>query len=371
MKTLSKLLVGASLLTASAAFAQPATEFMDAYDMAAVTLKVEGLGTSDTTYSMTSVNPDLLEYIDGTLSCNGALSGGTNWCTFDVLLKTDNPSVPFGYYPEVDFTTPYGYVTITDPVAAIDVVLNSGPLSLGDVITYSTTSPLTTPGNYVPVNSQDAQSLASVRPGYTGQAGKVISARFKFIPIEGESTIYQNFQILAAGQQLDTCREFCNDELALYKDGEPLGADYFEADGNKGQISVIDASSVLAWLADYWSVDNNGHYADLKLYTNGTSRYDDGLDLTDYNSVDLTMQCTNNMTVEVFLGVGGDDSAQHFLGDINCGTTTESYTFDISGFSNKHDIQTGLWFHAPIWKNSAVSSEFRLFMNIHEAIIKK
>ena len=365
MKVFSKLLIGASLFAASTASAQ-AVEFMDAYDMAAVTLKVEGIGTNDTTYSMTSVNPDLLEYVDGSLSCDGGLAS-PGWCTFDMILKTDNPSVPFGYYPEIGFTTPYGYVTITNPVAAIDVALNSGPISLGDVLSTSSTSPQTTPGSYIPVTSPDAQSLASVRPGYDGQAGKLINARFKWVPIAGESTIYQNFQILAAGQELSSCRAFCSDELHVYNDGA-LGANYFEATANKGQVSVHDAGTVLAWYLTHWNV-SGGHYADLRLYTNGTSRYDQGLDLNDYNTLELTLQCTNTMVIETFLGTG-DDSSQNFLTDINCGTQTQSYTFNISGFNNLQDIQTALWFHIPTWKNGGLN-EYSLFINIHEAIFKK
>ena len=158
-------------------------------------------------------------------------------------------------------------------------------------------------------------------------------------------------------------------DVDLYNGGL-LGTDYAEATTNKGTVSVNDINGVvLAWYLTQWSVAS-GHYADLKIFTNGTSKYDTGLDLTGASEVELKLQCQNDMNVEVFFG-GEEDSSQNYLGDINCDYNVNTFTYDVSGLTTDlTDIQTGLWLHIPTWKNGAISQQYSLFMNIHKAIVK-
>ena len=357
MKFFSKLLLGAAFTAAATTASAQADLFMTAADDASIIVKREISG-SDTTWSATSSTPDLMEVT--LLGCQFSF-GTTYRCNFDYLLKTDNSNVPFNQYPEISNFTPYGYAQISSPVPAIDVegIWSSTPIHVAVSLSEPATD-INSLNTYIPINSSDANAAAFVKPEQEGVAHKESAGWFNFKDIAGAPVVYQKFLLLGSG---------INQGLPLYKDGQALGPNYFEATSNKGVASVDNNNgAVLAWLTDRWN-QTGGHYTELRLYTNGTSRHDQGLDLNDYNTLTLRMQCTNTMNIELFLGTG-EDSSQNFLGDINCDTYTNDFTFDISGFNNLQDIQTALWFHIPTWKNPGLN-EYRLFINVHESILTK
>ena len=363
MNFFSKLLFGAALATATTATAQQ--EFLNLDDNAVVTIERQIDASGNSTFSISSNNPALLEDNDN-LSCEPLLFEHPRHdyqCRWNMTLKTDYPGVPFAQYPDLNsVSSRYAYVDGINPLPYIDFgpggLWEGVDMHLAEVLTYADTD--ANGFNYMPSAESNINIAMTTPPGATGTDRQIIVTMAMDKALGTSLTQYQKVQLIASGIPAD---------LDLYKDGELLGEGYFEAGGNKGNnYADNNNGSVLAWITSYWNV-SGGHYADLKIYTNGTSQYDQGLDLSDYNSLELTFQCTNTMTVELFLGTG-DDSSQNFLGDVNCGTMTESFTFDISNFNNLHDIQTALWFHIPVWKNTGLN-EFSLFMNIHEAILKR
>ena len=363
MKLLSKLLIGTALATATTATAQ--VEYMNLDDNAIVTIARTIDANGESTYSIINHNPDLLED-NGDLTCTPDLFPSERTdaqCRWHMTLKTDYPGVPFSQFPELNsVTSNYGYVDFIDPLPRVDLEQrwNGVPSHLAEVITNANTD--INAFDYKDISIANINIAMLTQPGVPGTDKEIIVTLAMDKPLETNITQYQSVQLIATG---------IAEDLELFKDGQALGENYFEATANKGIASVIQSANpggVIAWLTDYWN-QSSGHYTELRMYTNGTSRHDQGLDLSEYNTVTLRMQCTNTMTVELFLG-SGEDSSQNFLGDINCDTYTNDFTFDISGFNNLQDIQTALWFHIPTWKNTGLN-EFRLFMNVHEAILKR
>ena len=359
MKILSKLLCGALLAGTSLVNAQ-SVEFMSASDNAVITIKRE-VANGDTTWSAISPNPDLIEYNDGTLFCRGGVEEGTKAvCSWEFTLKTDYPGVPFNQFPAVTWRTPYGYVEFSEPTAMINTTRETGPIHLGDIITYPTTD-INNRGAYINVHSPDAGSKASVRQGYDDVAHKVVFAEISIVDIPGASVLYQNFQVLASGIPKD---------LDLVKDNNLVTPGYEEASTNKGQfIGTWQGSVGYQWYLYGWNT-GSGHYAEWRFLTNGTSKNDPGLDLSEYSTLEFAISCFSGMTIEAFFGTT-EDSSQNFLGDITCNQTEQTFSFDISNVANTSDIQTALWLHIPTWKNGHVSQSQTLDMNIPYLRIKR
>ena len=175
---------------------------------------------------------------------------------------------------------------------------------------------------------------------------------------------FQDVQYLAAGILQEP-----SDEIKLIDNNDIVNPGYEAYSTNKGQfIGTWPGVSGYQWYLFGWNT-GSGHYADWKLLTNGTSVTDQGLDLSEYSTIELTINCFTNQTIEVFFGTA-DDSSQNYLGDINCDQTKLLRLYDISGF-NATDIQSALWFHIPTWKNAHVSQSQTLDMNISILNIKK
>ena len=364
MKFFSKLLVGAALTAAATVSAQGSVTFMELEDNARVMVKRTVDGNGNSSYSISNANSALLSH-NNDLSCNTNTNtpiGADAHCSWTMTLKTDYAGVPFSQFDELNsVTSAYGYVDGVNPEPYIDLSPTGlwafNRTHLADVGTLASTSE--TNFDWAPSSQTSINIAMTTAPGVPGTDKQIIVTMAMYEMMPGVTEQYQGVQIIASGIPND---------LPLYQNGQALGPNYYEATGNKGQLSLTNPG-ILAWYVTHWSV-SGGHYGDLRLFTNGTSRYDQGIDLSDYSSVEVTLQCSNNMVLETFLGTT-DDSSQNFLGDIQCGTQTQTETFNISGFNNLHDIQSALWFHAPTWKNGAVAGEWSLFINIHEAIIKR
>ena len=139
----------------------------------------------------------------------------------------------------------------------------------------------------------------------------------------------------------------------MWNDGEFFGPDYGSADGNKGEVNFLPLSDLLAFWVNNWLV-SPGHYAAVRLYTNGASELDPGLDLTGFTQAEITMNCEYGTVIEVFVG-GPADSSQSFMGDVVCDGSANTYTFNIPSSANLTDIQTGMWLHVPTWKNPTIN----------------
>ena len=340
MKLLSKLLIGSAI--AASSVAAQAVQFLNADDEARISVKREITG-GDTTWTAISHNPDLMEYEEGTLNC------GFGQCSFRFFLKTDYADVPFGQFKPITTTTPYGYVEFTDPVPAINLERNTS-LTLGDVLTEPFTD-LNAPLTYVPISR--GNSVASVQEGGPEDVVKTVFARFSYTDIPGAEVMYQSFQIVASGQPQG---------LKLVENNDIVTPGYEETSTNKGQfIGTWPGVTGYQWYLYGWNT-GSGHYAEWRFLTNGTSKHDQGLDLSDYSTIEFAISCYDNITIEAFFGTA-EDSSQNFLTDINCGPTEQTFSFDISN-ANASDIQTALWLHIPTWKNGHASQYQTISMNI-------
>ena len=352
MKLLSKLLFGAALSATVSTASAEAVEFLKAEHDARITIKKE-IVNGVATYSAISHTPDLMEIVDGTLNC------GNGQCIFDFNLKTDYAAVPFNQYLPITSTTPYGYVRYTDPVPSIDLVLNAGPhVHIGDVMTEAYTD-LNAPLDYVPI--ERGNSVASVRPNITAaDVNKTITARFGLLDIPGEDVVYQSFQIVASGTPQG---------LKLVENNNLVTPGYEETSTNKGQfIGTWPGVTGYQWYLYGWNT-GSGHYAEWRFLTNGTSKHDQGLDLSGYSTIEFAISCYDNITIEAFFGTG-EDSSQNYLTDINCGPTEQTFSFDISN-ANASDIQTALWLHIPTWKNGHAGQYQTISMNVPYLTIER
>ena len=352
MKLLKKLLCGAAVLAGVSNVSAQAEMFMFPSDSAYVTVTRSNPYGQPESFSVSSPHPEIIEYVDGTLSCN---TFSLTHCSFKLSLKLNGP-VDFNGI-STSFAT-YGYAEIVSPRdAAIDLNLwANNNLKISEVMTQPSPT-LTSLGEFVPTSQGDVQSLFDS----SNENEIIIDVRnMRIDPIlRGLSTQHQSLFMIASGIR-DT-------DLNVWKDGEALGEGYIVAEGNKGVSSVVEAGDVAAFLTDYWN-QSGGHYSALNFFTNGTDRFQPGLDLSEYTTINFEMGCKKGVTVEAFFG-RDSDSSQNFLTDIVCDDFTKTYTFDISGF-NKSDIQTALWFHIPTWKNAGFN-DFRIWMNTFEVTLSK
>ena len=352
MKLIKKLLASAALVAATAsAYAQgPAEMFMFTQDSAYITIEKTDNGDGTFSFAASSPHPEILEYVDGTLECT---INYYDYCSFDLKLKKNGP---------VDFTgintsfSLYGYAEIvTDRDAEISLSLwGYNQLKISEVLTQPTTN-ANELGVFIDISHGDVQSefVSSDDEAITINVQSMRTE--KMLP--GVTTQYQSYYLVGSAI-IDT-------DLNVWKDGEALGDGYIVAEGNKGVSSVVEAGNVAAFLTDYWN-QSGGHYSALNFFTNGTDRFQPGLDLSDYNTINFEMGCKKGVTVEAFFG-RDSDSSQNFLTEIACDDFTKSYSFDISGF-NRSDIQTALWFHIPAWKNTSFN-DFRIWMNTFEVTV--
>ena len=302
---------------------------------------------------VTSPNPEILEYVPNTIDCfaSGEL---TSTCLIRVRLKKDGP---INLVPYDTSFIPYGY-------ASVDTVANTATINLdlwgsnnfhiSDLVTQATDSPAIR-GNF---------STASPAEGAKyDETDEYIEVRvlLRLSAVEpGKTTQFETYQVLASGIP------FPEGEIVLWDD-ELLAPGYAQVDGNKGRISAMEAGSFYAFISDYWN-QSPGHYAALRFFINGDNEQADGLNITGFTEVEITLNCLDGLVVEAFLGAGMD-SSQTFLGDIVCDGFLNTYNFSVPT-ADLTDIQTGVWLHIPTWKNSSVN-EFRVYMNVDRVTLNQ
>lgn len=136
---------------------------------------------------------------------------------------------------------------------------------------------------------------------------------------------------------------------------------YIRAGGNKGHCTGYEDGDWYVWLVEKWK-KTDGHYADLRFCINNGSR-----DLRGYTRLIVTLVGKKGMTIEAFLGSGGD-SQQGFLQDIHGDESAHTYEWDITSF-NRSNIRNVLWLHVPTWKNTNLANHYRLWMCIDQVVL--
>ncbi len=331
---------------------QSARMVIDSEDEAFVVFKKE---TSEAgAVSITEIlspNVDIIEYVDGTLECFEFSSQ----CFFNVRLKK-HAGINFGPY---DLSTiPYGY-------ARVDTLLNSAyiDLDLWGYTNFHIADLLTLPAE-TPEASRIFSSSPAAEGSKVGETNDYLEIRVRVFlaPNLTSEAEYQRYQILASGVA------FPSGVANLWNDGRFLGKNYYLAEGNKGQAFANPQSDLLNFWVNNWN-SVSGHYVALRIFTNGSSELDKGIDLTGFTQVELTMNCELGIVVEVFVGAGVD-SSQNFVGEIYCDDRMNTYNFSIPTGSDLSEIQTGLWLHVPVWKNPGIFP-WGPYFNIDSAILKK
>lgn len=353
MKKILAALITCSSLLAVSAFAQPpAIMVIEEDDNAYVEFKKE-VGPSGFTLitEVTSPNPEIMEFVPGSITC---IQGSA--CFFNVRLKKDGP---INFAPFDTSFIPYGYASV-DPVtndASINFDLwGFNNFHIADIATIPALTPEAAT-TFSPFGAAEGSKA--------GETDEYIEIRVKIFTIENADPAiaeYQRYQIIASGITFPT------GELTLWNDGEFFGPNYGSADGNKGQVNFLPLSDLLAFWVNNWLI-SPGHYAAVRLYTNGSSELDEGLDLTGFTESEITMNCEFGTVIEVFVG-GPADSSQTFVGEVTCDGLANTYTFNIPTNVNLTDIQTGMWLHVPTWKNSTINVN-TWGINIFEAKLTK
>ena len=326
----------AGLMSSIQVFAQ-AEMFLFAEDEASITVTKTLLEDGTFSYESRADTPELLDI-------NYVICQPTA-CSFELVLKQNGP---------VDFTgfnvhkwTPYAYAGITSPDIAIDLdFFGITEILLADAYTFPSLDP-NAHAEFVPVNIGNAlASVISVEGPYV-----TISGFFQlFDMLEGATEQYQTFQIVGSGIPWSP--------LFFARDFTPM------ASGNKGIATIENVYGNVSLVVDGWN-SGGGHFAALSVLTNGDSPSDEGLDLSQYNMMDVSLSCTPGMVVEAFMGFGAYDSSQTFLADITCDGSDQTFTFDITA-ANRTDIQTGLWLHIPVWKNTGLGQTETLEIDLDD-----
>lgn len=347
MKNLHHLIIGLFLVafSMSTVFSQAVLLISDLDDYKVVVKRIQG-GVPE----ITSPEPDKLLYVENSFNW---LSQGL--AELKVRINKNGP---------VDLSMFHSIPAIAYGIASIDVETNTAsidldlwgnnPFHIAEALTESSQD-INTPGPYMQF-PQFSSTLSAVTNDYIE-----VNVRVN-LPALCEQCAYEfrEIHLLASG--------IIPTDLVIW-DTELLGEGYAEADGNKGVTSAHAAGEWYAWINDNWK-NSDGHYADLRFYTNGTRKDDPGIDLSEYTKLTVTMMGKNGMTVEAFMGAGESDSYQKFLQDIHCDDFTHTYEWDITGF-DKTNIQNVLWLHIPTWKNTELGQEYRLWMNIDKVILSK
>ena len=345
MNIISKLLVGASLI-AGASTVSAADVFLNAADQAKIVLSKTDNGDGSFTYEMESPNPTLVEI--ESFNCNGYGCGGF------LLLKTDGPVDFSGIFlgPHVS----YSYATVTTPTIGIDLNLfgTTQLTHIHEAYTYASTDPSVE--NFV--SAQYGNASANIRE-FDGTDARIQFSFAEQAMLSGATTQYQTFQLVGIGKKWIDIE--IGQEYYLVNDTVSQAT-------NKGIAYSFFHNNEWVWNVVNWNI-NNGHYAEFRFLTNGDSKYDDGLNLSGYNTLDFSITCDAGMTIEAFFG-GEDDSSQNFLTDIACNGSEQSFSFNISG-ANRTDIQTALWLHVPVWKNYNLGQEHDLEMRVKDVTLKQ
>ena len=347
------LITAGVLLNSVSAVAQTASIVLDQADNAYVTIKrdivpgtfVPGSGFDTVVSEVTANAPSLLEVV-GEPVCDGpTVSAGQ--CNVILRLHKDGP-VTLNAYDSSGFL-PYGpgLTSTAEDTLSID-------LDLWGFNKFFVGWGLKQPAFVA--NNPNAKFLES--SGGIQLRNVNVNERDSYIEIEARisnnpefKTTYQNLHLVASAT---------SDEYVLF--GENSNRDYISVDGDKGTpAGAIVNNSFYNFTVDRWN-QTGGNYAALRFLTNGSDAGDTGLDLTEFNSVTANLNCAAGSTYEVFVGSGAVDSSQTFLGEIHCDGVGREYTFNLPQATDLTDIQTGLWFHLPVWKNTSV--DYSIYMNV-------
>ena len=334
-------------------FAQPAQFVIEQDDNAFVIYKKEVLESGATTITeVISPNPELMEYVPDTASCFSTGVGSS--CFINVRIKKTGP---INFAPYDTSFIPYG-------IGTVDTVTNTPSINfnlwgfnrffIADLTTEPTDSPAVR-GPYVRFAGAEGSKVA--------ETDEYIENRvlLRIQPVsEGKTFEYETYQVLASGIP------FPDGEIVVW-DTELLGDGFASTDGDKGRVSAMAAGEFYAFISDFWN-QSPGVYAALRFFLNGTSEQDEGFDLTGFTTVEVTLNCIDGLVVEAFLGAGFD-SSQTFLGDIVCDGYLNTYTFSVPSV-DLTDIQTGVWLHIPLWKNTELDV-FRVWMNVDSIVMLK
>ena len=357
MKLFSKLLCGAAI-AASAVTAGTAEIFMSTDDRAILRLVRTDNGDGTFTNQMVSPNPDLLEV--ETQNCFASAFGGG--CNGTALLKKDGPvnldGIPFST------ETPYQKAEITSPTLDIDLspgsIFENTLIQVHEGLSEPNANPDATPV-FKPFPSANIETIVIgveddfIRLSYTTSSDA---------QLPGVSVQYQDHYFVGAATRQPVDLELVD------ANGQLVNAGYESHTTNKGHtLNVNQFVNTVAWDLFGWST-SGGHFAEWRFFTNGTSKFDTGLDLSGYSSIEFTMHCTNGMVVEAFLGTS-DDSSQNYIGDFNCSNGTQTFSYNIANAANVSDIQTALWLHIPTWKNPGLGQQDWLFMRMENLVIKQ
>ena len=346
MKLVSNLLVGASLFAAVSTASAQVEIFLDAADQAKIVVSKTDNGDGTYSYGISSPNSSLVE--SESFACNGYTCGGF------LKLKTDGPVDFSGLFlgPHVS----YAYASVTSPTIGVDYSLwqNTTLTHIHEAYTYANTNA----NSETFVSAQFGNSRADI-VSFDGTTARIKYFFAEEAMLSGATTQYQTFQLVGVG------KKWIDIELG---DDYRLANDTVVHSTNKGTTAANFAINRWLWTVEGWS-QSNGHYADIRFLTNGDSRYDDGLNLSGYNTLEFEIDCELGAVFEAFFG-GEDDSSQNFLGEINCDNSLQSHSFNISGY-NASDIQTGLWLLLPEWKNYHMANFYRIYANVKDVVLKQ
>ena len=330
-------------------FAQPAQIVLDQADDAFIVIERRGGEVVDAY----SENPDLLEVI-GQPDCVNS-SDGT--CDVIVRLHKDGP-VNLMPYDSSGFLN-YGQPIVNETANTMDIDLNLWGFNrffIAGALTQKALSP-------------ELNGHVTQRQGFTEMFNRNVNGRDTYVEIsirfyntqQFRPVVYQKFRLIVSATS-----------SPYFLFGVNTPETYVTQDSNKGPISGnFSAAGELYGMGMTSSVWNSstGHYAALRFFTNGESATDQGLDLSEFKTVKARIGCPAGLTYEVILGDGNHDSTQTWLGDIQCDDFVNDYTFNIPQGLNLTDIQTGIWFHLPIWKNPS-NINYDVFLNVFEIVFE-
>ena len=325
MKTIYILILNVLFFAGIAQAAGPSQIFLNAQHDASFTVKKTKLSNGTFSYQATANTPTLLDVRQ--LMCTASQ------CNFTLVLKKNGPVNFDGY--NISKNTPYGYATIVSPALSFDMdICGFSEIVLNEAYTYPTTNPSQRAG-FVPTALGNA--VTSVQSVSGNEI--IIGGWFQLYNMLPNATSqYQTFQIIGAGIKYAPLRLV------------HMPTEFNVADGNKGTSTITTNYVGKNWLVNGWNT-GSGHYAAVRLFTNGASEEVPGLNLSGYNTVTVIMSCQNNVVVEAFIGNADFDSSQAFVGDIACDGQEHTYAWNISAY-NRSKIQTGLFLHIPVWKNT-------------------
>ena len=358
MNLFAKLLCGAALIS-TAASAQsfskfgPAGMIVEDTDNYSVTLKKVKeanpyLGRNWRVDEVITNDASKVEYVQGSLECLQFYC----WASFDI--KKDGPVDLFkqGYAGGIA----YGFAdTVTATHASINTTLWP-TFHIAELFTEAVSSPSQT-GSYTKSGRAESVKVFETYDFIRVRTLIGLTHMDTYTTLE-----YQNLQFLISGQEI----------LKVY-DVDLLGLEYTQHDGNKGNtwmyfLKPNEWEGTYHWYVNNWST-GTGHYGAFRFFLNGTEESDPGLDISEFNNISYGVTCEAGATFEAFVG-SAMDSQQQWLGDIQCTGAYQEFDVNISGM-NRTDIQTGIWFHLPTWKNTNMAQEQHIWLEVDHVIFYK